>query len=163
MVYLDVGNSTNCCPSLYAHDLVSAETSAWEISNAVTAEKVETTSKAPDRLKFKPEILGSSPKHGAADPAMAKLLHMALHASCPNDLEIALGAIQPACMNHSFALQRSSQSTLYGVALLVFMKADDKRAKEIENLYAQQDVTITDGHTSHWIPCKCPSIMPRGY
>lgn len=64
---------------------------------------------------FRPDVLGSSPRlETQSEARMTSLLHAAMSASLPDDVEVHMGETQPACINHSFVLQQSGGDTLYG-------------------------------------------------
>lgn len=135
--------------------LVPKETSCWQKSPALRNRGSDFVSQATVKNKFKPDILGSSPRHSeAGDLASTKLLHAAMRASYPNDVEISIGDVQPVCINHSFVLQQSSTSTLYGVALKVWSKADEKRAQTIRELRTNEHEALAEHEEVYWIPCQ---------
>lgn len=127
-----------------------------------------------------PEILGSSPRL-EQDNEIARSLHAAMRvwtldslrrwpsllttnnfqACFPHDVEICTGASQPHCVHHSFVLQQDSSHTLYGIALRVWSRADEKRAETIRDLRkrTEPDYYHTPGET-YWIP-YCLSFLSR--
>lgn len=136
-------------------DTVPKETSGWQKAPPMPHGKMHFTAENALRSKFKPEILGSSPKDADInDPDSTKLLHAAMRASYPNDVEVCYGEAQPACMNHSFVLQQSSTSTLYGVALQIWSKADDARSLTINELRKREGDIPSSDNEVYWIPCK---------
>ncbi|KAJ6258949.1 hypothetical protein Dda_5844 [Drechslerella dactyloides] len=80
-----------------------------------------------------PEILGSSPRVEQEND-IAKALHTAMRACFPQDVEICTGRTQPHCVHHTFVLQQDSAQTLYGIALRVWSRADEKRAETIREM-----------------------------
>lgn len=143
-----------------ADKLVPGKTSDWQKSVTLDPGQADPAFTLVNRTKFKPVVLDSLSKHGASrDPAMTKLLHMAMQASCPNDVDVCHGEAQPSSLNHSFALQQSSYSTLYGVSLLIYKKADDGHAKGIQRMRVREQLTEVDELTSHWIPCKLQFLL----
>lgn len=131
------------------------ETSGWQRAPTLPSGEVEFTSPNAVHLRFKPDILGSSPKNAEiTDPASTKLLHAAMRASYPNDVEICFGDTQPPCVSHSFVLQQTSTSTLYGVSLQVWSKADEKRCQTIYQLRCRDEQGPIDETAVYWIPCK---------
>ncbi|KAF3932288.1 hypothetical protein ABW19_dt0205270 [Dactylella cylindrospora] len=80
-----------------------------------------------------PEILGSSPRVEQEND-IAKALHSAMRACFPQDVEICTGRSQPHCVHHTFVLQQDSSQTLYGIALRVWSRADEKRAETIREM-----------------------------
>lgn len=107
-----------------------------------------------------PEILGSSPRL-EQDNEIARSLHAAMRACFPHDVEICTGSSQPHCVHHAFVLQQDSSHTLYGIALRVWSRADDKRAETIRDLRrrTEPDYFDTPGET-YWIP-YCLSFLSR--
>ncbi|KAK5107877.1 hypothetical protein LTR62_000587 [Meristemomyces frigidus] len=107
-----------------------------------------------------PEILGSSPRL-EQDNEIARSLHSAMRACFPHDVEICTGTSQPHCVHHAFVLQQDSSHTLYGIALRVWSRADDKRADTIRDLRkrTETDYYDTPGET-YWIP-YCLSFLSR--
>ncbi|KAK1042476.1 hypothetical protein LTR33_015545, partial [Friedmanniomyces endolithicus] len=107
-----------------------------------------------------PEILGSSPRL-EQDNEIARSLHSAMRACFPHDVEICTGSSQPHCVHHAFVLQQDSSHTLYGIALRVWSRADDKRAETIRDLRkrTESDYYDTPGET-YWIP-YCLSFLSR--
>ncbi|KAK5115658.1 hypothetical protein LTR85_009829 [Meristemomyces frigidus] len=107
-----------------------------------------------------PEILGSSPRL-EQDNEIARSLHAAMRACFPHDVEICTGSSQPHCVHHAFVLQQDSSHTLYGIALRVWSRADEKRAETIRDLRkrTEPDYYDTPGET-YWIP-YCLSFLSR--
>ncbi|KAK5165554.1 uncharacterized protein LTR77_009083 [Saxophila tyrrhenica] len=107
-----------------------------------------------------PEILGSSPRL-EQDNEIARSLHSAMRACFPHDVEICTGASQPHCVHHAFILQQDSSHTLYGIALRVWSRADEKRAETIRELRKRTEPDYYDapGET-YWIP-YCLSFLSR--
>jgi hypothetical protein len=82
--------------------------------------------------------------------------------SCfPHDVEICTGTMQPHCVHHSFVLQQDSSHTLYGIALRVWSRADEKRAETIRELRKRTETDYYEqaGET-YWIP-YCLSFLSR--
>ncbi|KAI9787200.1 MAG: hypothetical protein M1839_003435 [Geoglossum umbratile] len=79
----------------------------------------------------------------------------------PHDVEICTGKSQPHCIHHSFVLQQDSSHTLYGIALRVWSRADEKRAETIRDLRkrTEQDYYDTPDEI-YWIP-YCLSFLSR--
>lgn len=69
--------------------------------------------------------------------------------------------MQPHCVHHAFVLQQDSSHTLYGIALRVWSRADEKRAETIRELRkrTESDYYETPGET-YWIP-YCLSFLSR--
>ncbi|KAE8358086.1 AEX-3 domain-containing protein [Aspergillus caelatus] len=107
-----------------------------------------------------PEILGSSPRL-EQDNEIAKSLHSAMRACFPHDVEICTGKTQPHCIHHAFVLQQDSSHTLYGIALRVWSRADDKRAETIRELRKKTEPDFYDNpEETYWIP-YCLSFLSR--
>ncbi|KAF2735506.1 hypothetical protein EJ04DRAFT_511752 [Polyplosphaeria fusca] len=107
-----------------------------------------------------PEILGSSPRL-EQDNEMARSLHAAMRACFPHDVEICTGRSQPHCVHHSFVLQQDSSHTLYGIALRVWSRADEKRAETIRDLRKRIEPDFYDNSDeTYWIP-YCLSFLSR--
>ncbi|KIW34170.1 uncharacterized protein PV07_00965 [Cladophialophora immunda] len=107
-----------------------------------------------------PEILGSSPRL-ESDNEIARALHSAMRACFPHDVEICTGRSQPHCVHHSFVLQQDSQHTLYGIALRVWSRADEKRAETIRDLRRKTESDYRDvADETYWIP-YCLSFLSR--
>ncbi|KAK5224517.1 hypothetical protein LTR67_000311 [Exophiala xenobiotica] len=107
-----------------------------------------------------PEILGSSPRL-ESDNEIARALHSAMRACFPHDVEICTGRSQPHCVHHSFVLQQDSQHTLYGIALRVWSRADEKRAETIRDLRRKTEPDYRDvADETYWIP-YCLSFLSR--
>ncbi|KAF1911853.1 AEX-3 domain-containing protein [Ampelomyces quisqualis] len=107
-----------------------------------------------------PEILGSSPRL-EQDDDVARSLHAAMRACFPHDVEICTGRSQPHCVHHSFVLQQDSSHTLYGIALRVWSRADEKRADTIRDLRKRIEPDFFDNpDETYWIP-YCLSFLSR--
>ncbi|KAL6706772.1 hypothetical protein ACN47E_005108 [Coniothyrium glycines] len=107
-----------------------------------------------------PEILGSSPRL-EQDNDIARSLHAAMRACFPHDVEICTGRSQPHCVHHSFVLQQDSSHTLYGIALRVWSRADEKRAETIRDLRKRIEPDYFDNpEETYWIP-YCLSFLSR--
>ncbi|KAF2003280.1 hypothetical protein P154DRAFT_543963 [Amniculicola lignicola CBS 123094] len=107
-----------------------------------------------------PEILGSSPRL-EQDNEIARSLHSAMRACFPHDVEICTGRSQPHCVHHSFVLQQDSSHTLYGIALRVWSRADEKRAETIRDLRKRIEPDFYDNSDeTYWIP-YCLSFLSR--
>ncbi|KAF2084449.1 DENN domain-containing protein [Saccharata proteae CBS 121410] len=107
-----------------------------------------------------PEILGSSPRL-EQDNEIARSLHAAMRACFPHDVEICTGRSQPHCVHHSFVLQQDSSHTLYGIALRVWSRADEKRADTIRDLRRRTESDYYDSpDETYWIP-YCLSFLSR--
>ncbi|KAF2120694.1 AEX-3 domain-containing protein [Lophiotrema nucula] len=107
-----------------------------------------------------PEILGSSPRL-EQDNEIARSLHAAMRACFPHDVEICTGRSQPHCVHHSFVLQQDSSHTLYGIALRVWSRADEKRAETIRDLRKRIEPDFFDNSDeTYWIP-YCLSFLSR--
>ncbi|KAL7271829.1 hypothetical protein RUND412_005390 [Rhizina undulata] len=99
-----------------------------------------------------PEILGSSPRLDQ-DNDIARSLHAAMRACFPHDVEICTGRTQPHCVHHTFVLQQDSSHTLYGIALRVWSRADEKRAETIRDLRKRNEPDYYEsGDETYWIP-----------
>ncbi|MCJ1311917.1 hypothetical protein MMC25_005590 [Agyrium rufum] len=107
-----------------------------------------------------PEILGSSPRL-EQDNDIARALHAAMRACFPHDVEIYQGRNQPHCLHHSFVLQQDSSHTLYGIALRVWSKADEKRAETIRDMRKKTESDYYETvEEPYWIP-YCLSFLSR--
>ena len=124
-----------------------------------------------------PEILGSSPRLDQ-DNEIARSLHAAMRvrptqvsdrpfyaegsqACFPHDVEVCIGRSQPHCVHHSFVLQQDSSHTLYGIALRVWSRADEKRADTIRDLRKRTEADYYDSpDDTYWIP-YCLSFLSR--
>ncbi|KAF2706805.1 DENN domain-containing protein [Pleomassaria siparia CBS 279.74] len=107
-----------------------------------------------------PEILGSSPRL-EQDNEIARSLHAAMRACFPHDVEICTGRSQPHCVHHSFVLQQDSAHTLYGIALRVWSRADEKRAETIRDLRKRIEPDFFENSDeTYWIP-YCLSFLSR--
>ncbi|KAL8732516.1 MAG: hypothetical protein Q9166_002730 [cf. Caloplaca sp. 2 TL-2023] len=107
-----------------------------------------------------PEILGSSPKLEQSNN-IARALYAAMRACFPHDVEICTGRSQPHCVHHSFVLQQDSSHTLYGIALRVWSRADEKRAETIRDLRRRTESDFYDSpDETYWIP-YCLSFLSR--
>ena len=79
----------------------------------------------------------------------------------PHDVEICTGRSQPHCVHHSFVLQQDSSHTLYGIALRVWSRADEKRAETIRDLRRRTESDFYDSpDETYWIP-YCLSFLSR--
>ncbi|KAF2861012.1 hypothetical protein K470DRAFT_276510 [Piedraia hortae CBS 480.64] len=105
-----------------------------------------------------PEILGSSPRLDN-DAELARALHAAMRACFPHDVEICSGSSQPHCLHHAFVLQQDSAHTLYGIALRVWSRADEKRAETIRELRRRGDEADSSSGP-FWIP-YCLTFLSR--
>lgn len=84
-----------------------------------------------------------------------------LQACFPHDVEICTGRSQPHCVHHAFVLQQDSQHTLYGIALRVWSRADEKRAETIRELRRKTEPDYRDiADETYWIP-YCLSFLSR--
>ncbi|KAL8890173.1 MAG: hypothetical protein Q9215_002648 [Flavoplaca cf. flavocitrina] len=107
-----------------------------------------------------PEILGSSPRLEQSND-IARALYAAMRACFPHDVEICTGRTQPHCVHHSFVLQQDSSHTLYGIALRVWSRADEKRAETIRDLRRRTESDFYDSpDEAYWIP-YCLSFLSR--
>ncbi|CAD6502775.1 BgTH12-05365 [Blumeria graminis f. sp. triticale] len=107
-----------------------------------------------------PEILGSSPRI-EQDHDVPRYLHAAMRACFPHDIEICTGRSQPHCVHHSFVLQQDSSQTLYGIALRVWSKADEKRGETIREFRRRIEPDFYDAPDEiYWIP-YCLSFLSR--
>ncbi|KAI5304295.1 hypothetical protein KEM56_006649 [Ascosphaera pollenicola] len=107
-----------------------------------------------------PEILGSSPRLDQ-DNDIARALHAAMRTCFPHDVEICTGKSQPHCIHHSFVLQQDSTHTLYGIALRVWSRADEKRAETIRDLRSKTEPDFFNNpEETYWIP-YCLSFLSR--
>lgn len=76
-------------------------------------------------------------------------------------MEICTGRTQPHCVHHSFVLQQDSSHTLYGIALRVWSRADEKRAETIRDLRKRIEPDFYDNpDETYWIP-YCLSFLSR--
>ena len=76
-------------------------------------------------------------------------------------MEICTGKSQPHCVHHSFVLQQDSSHTLYGIALRVWSRADEKRAETIRELRKKTEGDFYDTpDETYWIP-YCLSFLSR--
>ncbi|KAK6539798.1 hypothetical protein TWF694_009989 [Orbilia ellipsospora] len=100
-----------------------------------------------------PEILGSSPRVEQEND-IAKALHAAMRACFPQDVEICTGRTQPHCVHHTFVLQQDSAQTLYGIALRVWSRADEKRAETIREMRKRTEGGdfFDSPDETYWIP-----------
>ncbi|KAK5102866.1 hypothetical protein LTS08_003668 [Lithohypha guttulata] len=97
----------------------------------------------------------------AATPGQGKIQHMRGAACFPHDVEICTGRSQPHCVHHSFVLQQDSSHTLYGIALRVWSRADEKRAETIRDLRRKTEPDYRDvADETYWIP-YCLSFLSR--
>ncbi|KAM0702144.1 hypothetical protein Q7P35_011054 [Cladosporium inversicolor] len=138
---------------------VGREPSQWARAPAPSQGKIGHMKGAVGQF-WLPEILGSSPRL-EQDNEIARSLHAAMRACFPHDVEICTGSSQPHCVHHAFVLQQDSSHTLYGIALRVWSRADDKRAETIRDLRrrTEPDYFDTPGET-YWIP-YCLSFLSR--
>lgn len=68
-------------------------------------------------------------------------------------MEICTGRTQPHCVHHTFVLQQDSSHTLYGIALRVWSRADEKRAETIRDLRKRNEPDYYDApDETYWIP-----------
>ena len=82
-----------------------------------------------------------------------------IQACFPHDVEICTGRSQPHCVHHSFVLQQDSSHTLYGIALRVWSRADEKRAETIRDLRKRTESDFYDSaDETYWIP-YCLSFL----
>ena len=76
-------------------------------------------------------------------------------------MEICTGKNQPHCIHHAFVLQQDSSHTLYGIALRVWSRADEKRAETIRDLRKRTEPDYYDNsEETYWIP-YCLSFLSR--
>lgn len=76
-------------------------------------------------------------------------------------MEICTGKSQPHCAHHAFVLQQDSSHTLYGIALRVWSRADEKRAETIRELRKKTEPDFYDNpEETYWIP-YCLSFLSR--
>ena len=76
-------------------------------------------------------------------------------------MEICTGKSQPHCIHHAFVLQQDSSHTLYGIALRVWSRADEKRAETIRDLRKRTEPDYYDNpEETYWIP-YCLSFLSR--
>lgn len=138
---------------------VGREPSQWVKAPAPVQGKIGHLKGAVGQF-WLPEILGSSPRL-EQDNDIARSLHAAMRACFPHDVEICTGSTQPHCVHHSFVLQQDSSHTLYGIALRVWSRADEKRAETIRDLRKRTEADYYDspGET-YWIP-YCLSFLSR--
>ncbi|KAJ9648017.1 hypothetical protein H2199_001794 [Coniosporium tulheliwenetii] len=138
---------------------VGREPSQW-VKAPVTAQGKITHMKGAVGQFWLPEILGSSPRL-EQDREIAKSLHAAMRACFPHDVEICTGRSQPHCVHHSFVLQQDSSHTLYGIALRVWSRADEKRADTIRDLRKRTEPDYYESpEETYWIP-YCLSFLSR--
>ncbi|RDL37247.1 Uncharacterized protein BP5553_04680 [Venustampulla echinocandica] len=138
---------------------VGREPSQWVKAPAPTQGKIGHMKGAVGQF-WLPEILGSSPRL-EQDNEIARALHSAMRACFPHDVEICTGRSQPHCVHHSFVLQQDSSHTLYGIALRVWSRADEKRAETIRDLRRRTESDFYDSaDETYWIP-YCLSFLSR--
>ncbi|KAL6251836.1 hypothetical protein RBB50_002046 [Rhinocladiella similis] len=138
---------------------VGREPSQWVKAPAPSFGKIQHMKGAVGQF-WLPEILGSSPRL-ESDNEIARALHSAMRACFPHDVEICTGRSQPHCVHHSFVLQQDSQHTLYGIALRVWSRADEKRAETIRDLRRKTEPDFRDvADETYWIP-YCLSFLSR--
>ncbi|KAL2358294.1 AEX-3 domain-containing protein [Cryomyces antarcticus] len=138
---------------------VGREPSQWVKAPATSQGKIGHMKGAVGQF-WLPEILGSSPRL-EQDNEIARSLHAAMRACFPHDVEICTGTSQPHCVHHSFVLQQDSSHTLYGIALRVWSRADEKRAETIRDLRKRTETDYYETHgETYWIP-YCLSFLSR--
>ncbi|OCK78912.1 hypothetical protein K432DRAFT_283971, partial [Lepidopterella palustris CBS 459.81] len=138
---------------------VGREPSQWVKAPAPSQGKIGHMKGAVGQF-WLPEILGSSPRL-EQDNEIARSLHSAMRACFPHDVEICTGRSQPHCVHHSFVLQQDSSHTLYGIALRVWSRADEKRAETIRDLRKRTEADFFDNsEETYWIP-YCLSFLSR--
>ncbi|KAI9784223.1 MAG: hypothetical protein M1835_003632 [Candelina submexicana] len=138
---------------------VGREPSQWVKAPAPSQGKIGHMKGAVGQF-WLPEILGSSPRL-EQDNEIARSLHSAMRACFPHDVEICTGRTQPHCVHHSFVLQQDSSHTLYGIALRVWSRADDKRAETIRDLRRRTESDFYESSDeTYWIP-YCLSFLSR--
>ncbi|RPA85173.1 hypothetical protein BJ508DRAFT_205544 [Ascobolus immersus RN42] len=130
---------------------VGREPSQWVKAPAPSQGKITHIKGAVNQF-WLPEILGSSPRL-ETDNEVARSLHAAMRACFPHDVEICTGKSQPHCVHHTFVLQQDSAHTLYGIALRVWSRADEKRAETIRDLRRRSEPDYYDNPEEvYWIP-----------
>ncbi|KAI9809170.1 MAG: hypothetical protein M1825_002461 [Sarcosagium campestre] len=138
---------------------VGREPSQWVKAPAPSQGKIQHMKGAVGQF-WLPEILGSSPRI-EQDNEMARSLYAAMRACFPHDVEVCTGRSQPHCVHHSFVLQQDSSHTLYGIALRVWSRADEKRAETIRDLRKRTEPDFYDSaEETYWIP-YCLSFLSR--
>ncbi|KAI9753400.1 MAG: hypothetical protein M4579_005172 [Chaenotheca gracillima] len=138
---------------------VGREPSQWVKAPAPAQGKIQHMKGAVGQY-WLPEILGSSPRI-EQDNEIARGLHAAMRACFPHDVEICTGQTQPHCVHHSFVLQQDSSHTLYGIALRVWSRADEKRAETIRDLRRRTESDFYESSSeTYWIP-YCLSFLSR--
>ncbi|KAJ5388818.1 hypothetical protein N7509_011359 [Penicillium cosmopolitanum] len=138
---------------------VGREPSQWVKAPAPAQGKIGHMKGAVGQF-WLPEILGSSPRL-EQDNEIARALHAAMRACFPHDVEICTGKSQPHCAHHAFVLQQDSSHTLYGIALRVWSRADEKRAETIRELRKKTEPDFYDNpDETYWIP-YCLSFLSR--
>ncbi|KZF19437.1 hypothetical protein L228DRAFT_271243 [Xylona heveae TC161] len=138
---------------------VGREPSQWVKAPPPTQGKIQHMKGAVGQF-WLPEILGSSPRL-EQDNEIARSLHSAMRACFPHDVEICTGRSQPHCVHHAFVLQQDSSHTLYGIALRVWSRADEKRAETIRDLRKRTEPDFYDNpDETYWIP-YCLSFLSR--
>ncbi|KAF5870452.1 putative denn domain-containing protein [Botrytis fragariae] len=138
---------------------VGREPAQWVKAPAPAQGKIQHMKGAVGQF-WLPEILGSSPRL-EQDNEIARALHSAMRACFPHDVEICTGRSQPHCVHHSFVLQQDSSHTLYGIALRVWSRADEKRAETIRDLRRRTESDFYDSaDETYWIP-YCLSFLSR--
>ncbi|KAF2667435.1 hypothetical protein BT63DRAFT_426314 [Microthyrium microscopicum] len=138
---------------------VGREPSQWVRAPAPAQGKIGHMKGAVGQF-WLPEILGSSPRL-EQDNEIARSLHAAMRACFPHDVEICTGRSQPHCVHHTYVLQQDSSHTLYGIALRVWSRADEKRAETIRDLRKRTEPDFYDnGDETYWIP-YCLSFLSR--
>ncbi|PUU78272.1 AEX-3 domain-domain-containing protein [Tuber borchii] len=130
---------------------VGREPSQWVKAPSPAQGKITHIKGAVNQF-WLPEILGSSPRL-EQDNDIARALHAAMRACFPHDVEICTGRMQPHCVHHTFVLQQDSSQTLYGIALRVWSRADEKRAETIRDLRKRNEPDYYDTpDETYWIP-----------
>ncbi|KAL9609273.1 MAG: hypothetical protein Q9167_005942 [Letrouitia subvulpina] len=138
---------------------VGREPSQWVKAPPPTQGKIGHMKGAVGQF-WLPEILGSSPRL-EQDNEIARALYAAMRACFPHDVEICTGRTQPHCVHHSFVLQQDSSHTLYGIALRVWSRADEKRAETIRDLRRRTESDFYESSDeTYWIP-YCLSFLSR--
>ncbi|KAL8909050.1 MAG: hypothetical protein Q9171_005207 [Xanthocarpia ochracea] len=138
---------------------VGREPSQWVRAPPPTQGKIGHMKGAVSQF-WLPEILGSSPRLEQSND-IARALYAAMRACFPHDVEICTGRTQPHCVHHSFVLQQDSSHTLYGIALKVWSRADEKRAETIRDLRRRTESDFYDSpDETYWIP-YCLSFLSR--
>ncbi|KAF3929623.1 hypothetical protein ABW20_dc0100990 [Dactylellina cionopaga] len=131
---------------------VGREPSQWVKAPPPTQGKITHMKGAVSQF-WLPEILGSSPRVEQEND-IAKALHSAMRACFPQDVEICTGRTQPHCVHHTFVLQQDSSQTLYGIALRVWSRADERRAETIRDMRKRNEGGdfFDSPDETYWIP-----------